>query len=131
YVFPNKRIKPKVYQLQERQTLFFGGMARFDFVQGEPQSFVCYLSNELSIHRTKLEKADELYTRHLGDMLSPPRKEELATWPKLVKHTFQIRNKPTDIVFSGLGWVTLKGPGATIHTYAPEGVSVSLREALI
>src|SRR5690606_37313279 len=46
-VFPHKRIKPKVYQLQEQQTLFFGGMARIDFVKGERQSFVCYLSNQL------------------------------------------------------------------------------------
>lgn len=130
-VFPIKRIKPKVYQLQEQQTLFFGGMARFDFVRGERQSFVCYLSNELAIHRTKLANAEQLYQRHLGGLLSPPRKEQLADWPKMRKHTFQISKQPTDIVVSGLGWVTLKGQGATIHAYAPEGVNVSVRDALI
>lgn len=130
-VFPNHTLKPKVYQLKEKQTLFFGGLARIDFVQGENQSFVCYLSNDLHIHRTKMENADELYSKHVGEMLSPPRKEQLAEWPKLVKHSFRIKKEQTDIVFSGLGWLTLKGSGAYVEAYAPEGVAVTLRKALI
>lgn len=130
-VFPHKRINPKVYQLYDRQTLFFGGLARIDFVKGKRQSFVCYFSNQLTIHRTKLEKADQLYAKHLGEMLSPPRKETLDSFPKLVKHSFNIPNRPTDVVFSGLGWVAIKGSGATISAYAPEGVSITLRDALI
>src|SRR5699024_4518324 len=72
-----KEIKPRGYQLNEKQSLFFGGLARLDFLKGEKQSFVCYFSNRLSIHRTKMEKADELYERHLGDLLSPPDDETL------------------------------------------------------
>ncbi|GAE94084.1 GTP-binding protein YqeH [Gracilibacillus boraciitolerans JCM 21714] len=45
-ITPKKEIKPKVYQLQDKQTLFFGGFARFDFEKGMKQSFVCYLSND-------------------------------------------------------------------------------------
>ncbi|UUZ85451.1 ribosome biogenesis GTPase YqeH [Paenibacillus sp. P26] len=33
-VMPDKPIKPLIYQLNERQTIFFGDLARFDFVQG-------------------------------------------------------------------------------------------------
>ena len=31
-----------------------------------------YVSNDLQIHRTKLENADALYEKHIGAMLSPP-----------------------------------------------------------
>lgn len=130
-ISPIKPIKAKVYQLDAQQTLFFGGLSRLDFVRGEHQSFVCYVSNLLPIHRTKLEKADELYANHLGEMLSPPGKENLAAWPQLRKHSFKIKAEPTDIVFSGLGWVTIKGSGAYIDAFAPEGVTVTIRKALI
>lgn len=36
-----KEIKPKVYQLNAEQTLFLGGLARFDYVQGAKSSFHC------------------------------------------------------------------------------------------
>lgn len=130
-ISPNKPIKPRVYQLNEGQTLFFGGLARLDFQQGQKQSFVCYVSNLLQIHRTKLEKADEIYRRHLGGMLQPPGDETMKRWKPLVKTTYKIGPQPTDIVFSGLGWVTLKGNGAVVEVHVPQGVSVSVRKALI
>jgi ribosome biogenesis GTPase YqeH len=130
-ITPKKEIKPKVFQLNEEQTLFFGGLARLDFVSGARQSFVCYVSNELSIHRTKLQKADELYQNHLGELLTPPRKEDIEQFPELQAYPFTIREDKVDVVFSGLGWVTLQEPGTRIVAYAPKGVGVSLRRSLI
>lgn len=128
---PRKEIKPKVYQLNEKQTLFFGGLARFDFIQGERTSFICHLSNDIHIHRTKLEKADELYQNHLGELLQPPGEEAAADFPELVRHEFSIKEEKMDIVFSGLGWVTINEPKKVIAAYAPKGVGVSLRKSLI
>ena len=75
---PDKPLKPMVFQLNEAQTLFFGALARFDFIRGEHQSFTCYTSNAIQIHRTKLEKADDLYEEHKGVMLAPPNLADLG-----------------------------------------------------
>ena len=72
---PEKPLKPAVYQLNSGQTLFFGGMARFDFVEGDRQSFTCFISTALNIHRTKLERADDLYREHLGNCLPAYKRE--------------------------------------------------------
>ncbi|GIN20066.1 hypothetical protein J1TS3_12000 [Siminovitchia fordii] len=130
-ITPKKEIKPRVYQLNESQTLFFGGLARLDYINGGRRSVVCYLANSIDIHRTKLEKADELYEKHAGEMLKPPGKGELEAFPKLVRHEFKLKDNKMDIVFSGLGWVTLKEQGAHVAAYAPKGVSVLLRPSLI
>lgn len=130
-ISPKKEIKPRVFQLNEKQTLYFGGLARFDFVSGGRKSFVCYLSNELNIHRTKLEKADELYENHVGELLFPPGENELAEFPPLVPHEFMIKEGKTDVVFSGLGWVTINEPGTKIVAHVPKGVDVILRRSLI
>ena len=128
-VTPHKEIKPKTYQLNPAQTLFLGGLARFDFIQGERCPFVAYLSNDLDIHRTKLEKADEFYQKHVGGLLQPPREEEVADFPELVRYEFSIKEK-TDIVFSGLGWITVTKP-CVVAGWAPKGVAVLKRKALI
>ncbi|WP_438823740.1 ribosome biogenesis GTPase YqeH [Bacillus sp. JJ1764] len=130
-ITPKKEIKPKVFQLNEGQTLFFGGLARFDFVSGGRNSFVCYVSNDLNIHRTKTENADELYEKHVGEMLTPPGKEHLKTFPELVKHEFTIKEAKTDVVFSGLGWVTVNEPGVKVNAFVPKGVQALIRKSLI
>jgi 30S ribosome assembly GTPase len=130
-IMPKKEIKPMVFQLNEQQTLFFGGLARLDFISGMRQSFVCFMSNEMNIHRTKLENANELYKNHVGEMLSPPRISDLDSFPALQPHSFTVRDAKVDIVFSGLGWVTIKEPGTQLVAHAPKGVGVSIRRSLI
>ena len=39
---PKKEIKQRVYQLNEAQTLFFGGLARIDYVSGGKRPLVCF-----------------------------------------------------------------------------------------
>ncbi|MFC6465448.1 ribosome biogenesis GTPase YqeH [Marinilactibacillus sp. GCM10026970] len=131
YVTPRKEIKPKVYQLNEEQTLFLGGLARFDYIKGNgKQAFVCYLSNELNIHRTKLEKADDLYARQKGAVLTPPFEESLDTLPELKRFEFMIK-EPTDLVFSGLGWISIEHAGTKVAGWAPKGVDIIIRKSLI
>jgi hypothetical protein len=132
-LLPDKPIKPLVFQLNERQTLFFGAFARFDFVQGERQSFTCYVSNALKVHRTKLDKADELYAEHKGGMLAPPSREHLEALPPLAKHAFRIpKGSHSDVYISGLGWIAVNSDaGAQIVVHAPKGVKVAVRDSLI
>jgi 30S ribosome assembly GTPase len=128
-IMPKKEIKPMIFQLNEKQTLFFGGLARMDYIKGGKQSFVCHFSNRLNIHRTKLENADDLYEKHLGEMLTPP--EDTSSFPKLKRYEWMIKESKMDIVISGLGWITFPEAGAKVAVYAPEGVGVTIRKSLI
>lgn len=132
-VLPDKPLKPATYQLNPQQTLFFGGLVRFDFVEGDHQSFTAYISSGLKIHRTKLERADELYANHKGEMLSPPSRDKLDEMPAWTRH--QLRVKPgenVDVFVSGLGWIQANGKtGALLDIHAPKGVKVLLRDAML
>jgi len=132
-LLPDKPLKPIVYQLNEKQTLFFGAFARFDFMAGERQSFTCYVSNDLLIHRTKLARADLLYQHHRGELLSPPSHENLAKLPVWIKHQVRVdRNSDVDIFISGLGWIKCNGTsGSIVDVHAPKGVKVLLRPSLV
>ncbi|WP_020615682.1 ribosome biogenesis GTPase YqeH [Paenibacillus daejeonensis] len=132
-ILPEHTLKPLVYQLNEQQTLFFGALARFDFVQGERQSFTVYIAPGIKPHRTKLERADELYRTHAGTVLAPPNEDMLGEIPEWTRHSLRIpRDKRQDIFISGLGWIQANGKtGALVDIYAPKGVKVLLREAII
>lgn len=133
YVSPKKEIKPKTYQLNPEQTLFLGGLGRFDFVSGVKQGFTAYFDNNLTLHRTKLEGADDFYRKHLGTLLAPPSGKEVKLFPELVRHEFTVKGK-MDIVFSGLGWIRVNTDSdypTVLAAWAPEGVSVLIRKALI
>lgn len=128
---PRREVKPAVYQLNPEQTIFIGGLARFDYVKGPgKQPFVFYKANDLQLHRTKLEKADELYEKHVGKMLTPPGEFTAPDYPKLRRHQFNV-DAPSDIVVSGLGWVSVHEENTTVAMWAPEGVDVYIRKAII
>ncbi|MCD8503130.1 MAG: ribosome biogenesis GTPase YqeH [Bacillaceae bacterium] len=129
-ITPKKPIKPKVFQVNEGQSLFFGGLARFDYLSGGRNSLICYVSNEINIHRTKESKANDLYANHLGQLLQPPGEDSKEKFPPLVRYEFTIKEEKVDVVFHGLGWVTLEGK-ANIVAHAPKGVGVSIRKSLI
>ncbi|BCJ88555.1 ribosome biogenesis GTPase YqeH [Effusibacillus dendaii] len=131
-IVPDRTIDPRVFQLNSQQTLFFGGLARFDFLSGERQPFVCYVANQLEIHRTKLENADSLYEKHVGGLLAPPCDQcgnHLRDW---IVHKLQLKKgQSTDIVISGLGWIAVHGDGCQVNVHVPRGVDVSLRPSVI
>ncbi|MER1998671.1 MAG: ribosome biogenesis GTPase YqeH [Lysinibacillus sp.] len=131
YIMPKKEIKPKVYQQNAGQTLFIGALARFDFVKGDRSAFTVHIANDLPIHRTKLEKADELYQTHRGELLAPPTAKYIDQLPELVRHEFSIKEAKTDVVFSGLGWITVQHSNVVVAAYAPKGVEVFIRPSLI
>ena len=129
YVAPQKEIKPRTYQLNDGQTIFMGGVARFDYLNGPRAGMIAYFDNNLPLHRTKLANADGFYQKHLGDLLTPPTKDEVKDFPPLERQEFHTTAK-SDIVFEGLGWITVPA-GVTVAGWVPQGVSVLVRRAMI
>jgi len=128
-ITPKKEIKPQVYQLNPSQTLYVGGLVRLDFVEGARTGFVTHFSNDLKIHRTKLERADNLWEAHAGGLLTPVVRDE-GQLRVIKRHVFYVKNEKVDIVISGLGFVTVPGGKREVHVHAPEGVGVTMRPSI-
>ncbi|WPC17482.1 ribosome biogenesis GTPase YqeH [Pediococcus inopinatus] len=128
YVSPQKTIKPKTFQLSDQQTLFFGGIARFDYLRGHG-AVSTYFENNLMVHRTKLANADEFYDNHVGTYLTPPDEDGLEKLPDLQRHELHLENR-SDVVVEGLGWITVP-EHSTVAVWAPKGISVVIRKPLV
>ena len=128
-VSPQKEIRPKAYQLGNGQTLFLGGVARLDIMDTVKPAGIVYVDNNLTLHRTRTENADNFYTKHVGELITPPTGDAVADFPPLVRHEFKT-TEISDVVFEGLGWVTV--PAETrVAGWAPKGVDVLTRPAMI
>ncbi len=128
-LLPTKPIKPRTFQLNPHQSIFFAGMAWIDFIEGDKTAFTFYVNNDLYLHRTKMENAESLYQEHLGDLLSPPTEQEMADYPELTSIDIQL-NADQDLVISSLGWVTVNKP-VKLRLHLPKTVHYSIRQQMI
>lgn len=67
-ISPKKEIKPKVFQIKKGHALLIEDMIRIDYVEGEKNVFVIYMSNELNIKKinaTKHNYLKDLYNEEI------------------------------------------------------------------
>ena len=104
-------------------------MVRVDFLKGEKTSFIIYASNGIKIHRTKLEKANSLYEKHITSLLVPPFKEELPLLGKFKKYKITL-NEDEDIFIENIGWITVnKSVEVLIYLYSD--MNYRIRKSII
>jgi ribosome biogenesis GTPase YqeH len=125
YLLPNKEIKPQTFQLNPEQTIFVGGLAQIDFDNKEKISVTAYFENNLKLHRSKTQKAQELFNNQFGKLLVPIPKEAVP----YTSQKFNLKNNQ-DLVIAGLGWFSFNSD-AMITIKVPKGVKVLVREAEI
>jgi 30S ribosome assembly GTPase len=144
---PQQPIRPKIYQLDAGQSVWMGGFARFDFVSGPHQAVVFYVSNDLVLHRTKLEKAAAFGEQHADDILKAPcpecrqslgslcpisiRSSRLKAVSGEAARVLEVPIHGCDIVLSGLGWLVLQGQNIRGTMWVPEDVRVTTRPRLV
>ena len=128
-VLPLKQIKPVGFQLKGDQSFAVGGLCRIDLIGTNRSSAVFYCSNQLELHRGRVDKAEELWTRHYGELLNPiPQTEPYSEWTTTV---FTPLNEKEDIVIPGVGWMSLSGPCERIEVVHPKEVEIKQRKAMI
>lgn len=129
-IMPKNEIKQRVYQLNEGQTLFFGGLARIDYISGGKRPLVCYFSNDLNIHRTKTENANDLWRKQLGAVLTPPKDTQNFDLANVKAVRLETGKEKRDVMISGLGFITIEA-GAKVIVRVPKHVDVVLRNSIM
>lgn len=129
---PKKYLKPTIYQLNDNQTVYIGGLFRLDILRGENITVTTFLSNSLYVHRTKLENADKLYDNQVTKQLSPPSKDELLLMGTLkLKEEVKLAGEKKAIIIGGLGFIHLTGTNLTVRTFAPEMIDIKIVDPII
>lgn len=137
-VVPSKAVEKVTYRLSEGKALFIGGLARVEVISGRAFFFTCFFSAQVKIHPGRVEEAEDFTKTHLGQMLTPPSStegfERLGEW---TTKSFSVdgdswKKSSVDIVLSGLGWISVTGPGRVrVRVCLPKEVGVFTRDPLM
>ena len=107
-ISPKKEIKPHTFQLRKGQSIIIENLARIDYVEGEKNSFTCFMSNDLVIRRISNRKDD---LKHLQ------------------KRTIEMKYEE-DLCINGLGFIKIVNKGV-IDLYIDHNVESFTRKSLI
>ncbi len=125
---PQKEMKSRVYQINDQQSLLFGGMARFDFIKGKRTNFTIYTSNNVQIQRTKLERANTTFYSLIKNRAIKPLSEFLINEEDFEQKEYDLVSGGYEIGISGLGWIHFKSSDIKISILVPKGVEISIKK---
>ncbi len=132
YILPRNEVRPETYLAKEGQSFLFSNFARFDFVSGEKTNFTFYKSNDLTLQRSKIDKADNLLKSIYTNKNDPVRTEKVNGTAFLKKVTISALNDTINrIIITGLGFVEFSGKNQVIDVYVPQCVDVTLESNAI
>ncbi len=132
YVLPRNEVRPESYAAKDGQSFLFSNLARMDFISGSKTTFTFYKSNDLTIQRAKINKADELYLALASNVSLETRSERFQSINALEKTTLKaIPDAQNRIRIYGLGFIEFNGSDQEIDVYAPSGVSVTIEEVSV
>lgn len=124
-IVPRTEIKPRTFQLAAKQSIIFGGLARFDFMKGKTTGFTCYFSNMVEIKRSALVNADKTFENLVTKNKVRPTSKIVKSVTDLEAFEVAIADKGRlDIGIVGLGWINFAGNKQTIRVLTPKGVLV-------
>lgn len=135
YIIPREQINPRHYQIEENNSLIIGNLARLDFidkpktVKEKKINFTLFLSNDVTVERCKLSKADNTFISLILQNKTKPLAKTIKETKDLEAHEFilpETAEGTISIVISGLGYIMTQGKGQTIVVYAPKNVEVKV-----
>lgn len=132
YVLPKKEIKPISIPITKGNSLFFGGLVKLDFNYGPSTTFIAFFSNQVKIHRTRLETSAEKFEKFLDDKTFIPRGKKLVSMSDFEAHEINVpKISRISLVINGYGFIDILKGNINIVVYAPIGVDVYLQKSLI
>lgn len=132
-ILPQKELRPTTFQLDSLQTLFITGLCQINYLQGNCASFTCYAANQVEVHRTNYLNAEQIRTKHYGEtLLQVPNELEIDNFPTFKTVKLSI-SQDSDIAFSGLAFVAIKGIKQTVEVeiVVPEFMGIEVRKNII
>ncbi|AGJ90743.1 ribosome biogenesis GTPase YqeH [Mycoplasma putrefaciens] len=133
YCYFKQELKQFSYRLSSNNSIFFAGVAWFDYQSETKTDFHIYVNKNINLHRTQTNNAIDYWKKNHKVLIPHISSQKINTYQ--FSFTKNDLNQEFDISISGLGWINfvvkqplnikIKIPGETKSTL------VSLRKPLI
>ncbi len=125
FVIPRHEIKPETYSAKPEQSFLLSNLTRIDFTSGHKTDFTFYKSNDITIYRAKLNKADSELSNIANDSNALAVTEKIKSTADLTPHEIEADSSGSyRIRIVGLGYFNFTGNNQKLIVYTPENITV-------
>ncbi|KAL9643108.1 hypothetical protein ABK040_003908 [Willaertia magna] len=144
YIIPHPdKINPRFVRLRPGRCFYLAGLFRLDYIENKVEKeewdrcvFSVYGSTQLSIHCTNIERAEEVYEKHAGEVpfIPPVDGKNSPIYGLNKKLKFKVTGNTrgesvVDVCIGGIGWIAITGVGEmTFEVHTNEKVEVYVRQ---
>lgn len=128
----NKTMQGFSMNVRQGYSVWLGALARLDVLSGSDKYYTFFMPQNVTIHRTPFDRAEEVYLNRAGTLLRPTydlHPEEV----QFERHSINLdctdfRLANYDIAIDGLGWISVQGKGfADLFLNLPMGIKYHVR----
>lgn len=131
---PANEISRKTFKMSKGRALIIGELLWFRVLNEDETKpiFSLYAAKDVTFHETNEDKLKELLKTDRGDLLTPPCENCKDEYRKLekIKHRVTVKTGE-ELVFKGLGWISVKRGPLEIEITAPKEAGIVIRDAFI
>nr|WP_307774685.1 ribosome biogenesis GTPase YqeH [uncultured Cetobacterium sp.] len=131
-IIPANEISRKTYKVEKDRVILIGGIIKLRVLNDDDLKpiFSLYASKDVTFHETNVEKSKELLER--DEFLTPPCSSCKSDFDKLEKSRQRYTVEAgEELVFKGLGWISVKRGPLEIEIEGPKGGEIIIRDAFI
>ena len=133
-IVPSKEISRKTFKVKANKIILIGGLIKLKVLSDDEMKpiFSIFASKEVTFHDTKEDRIEALISEHTGTLITPPCdlcKDKFYSLPTKT----EVYNLDVDeeLVFKGLGWISVKRGPLKIEVTLPEEAEIIVRDAFI
>ena len=127
YVLPRNQVRPETYMTKEGQSFVLYNLMRIDMTKGDKTNLTFFKSNDMTISRCKINKADSLVDGYSQIGKTEIQTEKVKGHQDLVKNTVvAIPGHLNTIRVFGLMFIEFNGKDQEFDIYVPQGVKVTI-----
>jgi len=133
-IVPSKEISRKTFKVKADKVILVGGLVKIKVLTDEEMKpiFSIFASKEVTYHDTKEDRVDAMISEHTGTLITPPCdvcKDEFYSLPTKTEVYDLVVGE--ELVFKGLGWISVKRGPLKVEITLPEEADLIIRDAFI
>ena len=126
-IYLTSPVEPREISISKGHSLFIGGLAIIELIEGNKLDFTCFFHKNVQLHRSHVRDVESKFIKlnKKGELV--PSLSKIKSTKDMEIFEISINNKEgsyRDIGFAGLGWVTTWVTCQKIRVYVPKGVSI-------
>ena len=126
-IYLTSRVEPREISISKGQSVYIGGLAVIELVEGDKLEFTCYFHNKVQLNKSHVHDVESKFISLNKRGALIPSLSKIKSTKDMEIFDIAINNESgsyRDLGFAGLGWVSIKATNQKLRVYVPKGVSI-------